>query len=127
VASVLVIDDDRTFCETLGESLAQAGHEVRTAYDGAAGVAEFAREPADVVILDVIMPGKMEGVETMIELGDLKPGVPVVVISGGGTGEPEGYLSSAKALGAAATLAKPFDRAALLAVIADLTARASGA
>ena len=118
--SILVIDDDRAFCDTLAESLAQAGYQVRSAYDGASGVAEFAREPTDVVIIDVIMPGQMEGVETMIEISEIKPGVPVLVITGGGTGEPEGYLSSAKALGAAATLAKPFERSVLLESVAGL-------
>jgi DNA-binding response OmpR family regulator len=113
------------FCETLQDCLVAAGYRVRVAFDGATGVAEFVREPTDVVIVDVIMPGKLEGVETMIEIADLKPGVPVIVISGGGTGEPEGYLTSAKALGAAATLVKPFERSALLAAVAEVVEAAA--
>lgn len=117
MVSVLVIDDDRDFCLTLGESLEAAGYDVRTAFDGAAGVREFARLAADVVLVDMIMPGKLEGVETMGEIADLSPDVPIVVMSGGGTGGAEGYLRSAEALGACATLAKPFDRSALLSVL----------
>lgn len=121
MASVLVIDDDRDFCTTLGESLEAAGYEVRTVFDGESGVAEFARESADVVVLDVIMPGKIEGVETMVEICELDPAVPVVVMSGGGTGDPQHYLSSAEALGARATLAKPFERSELLALLEKFT------
>jgi len=121
MASVLVIDDDRDFCTTLGESLEEAGYRVRTAFDGESGVAEFAREAADVVVLDVIMPGKMEGVETMAEICDLDPDVAVVVMSGGGMGDPESYLCSAEALGARATLAKPFERSTLLSLLERFT------
>lgn len=121
MASVLVIDDDRDFCRTLGESLEAAGYEVRTAFDGASGVTEFSRQAADIVLLDVIMPGKMEGVETMGEISDIAPDTCVVVMSGGGgTGDPQAYLRSAAALGARATLVKPFERAELLALLEDL-------
>jgi DNA-binding NtrC family response regulator len=121
MASVLVIDDDRDFCCTLGESLEAAGYDVRTAFDGETGLAEFTRMRADVVLLDVIMPGKMEGVETMSELADVHPETPIVVMSGGGTGDPKNYLCSAEALGASATIAKPFERTALLAILEKVT------
>ena len=120
MASVLVIDDDREFCRTLGESLEAAGYDVRTVFDGASGVEEFSRQAADLVLLDVIMPGKIEGVETMTEISDIDPNIPIVVMSGGGTGDPQNSLRSAAALGARATLAKPFERSVLLALLEEV-------
>lgn len=120
MSSVLVIDDDRDFCRTLGESLEAAGYDVRVAFDGVSAIREFSSHGADIVLLDVIMPGKIEGVETMVEISDINPDVPIVVMSGGGTGDPQGYLRSAAALGARATLAKPFEAAAILALLRDV-------
>ena len=125
MVSILVIDDDRDFCVTLGESLEQAGYDVRTVFDGLAGLKEFSRSPTDVVLVDVIMPGKMEGVETMVEISGVSPETPIIVMSGGGMGDPEDYLRSVEALGAYATLAKPFDRKQLLAILETLTTETS--
>lgn len=120
MASVLVIDDDREFCRTLGESLEAAGYDVRTVFDGASGVEEFSRQAADLVLLDVIMPGKIEGVETMAEISDIDPDIPIVVMSGGCAGDPQNYLRSAALLGARATLAKPFESSTLLTLLQEV-------
>ncbi len=123
MTSVLVIDDDRDFCITIRESLETAGYHVRTAYDGESGVREFERAGADVVLLDVIMPGRIEGVETMGEIHGIAAATPIIVMSGGGgTSGPEHYLASAEALGAAATLSKPFERSELIGLLEQFTA-----
>ena len=121
MVSILVIDDDQDFCVTLGESLTEAGYDVRTVFNGLAGLREFSRSPTDVVLVDVIMPGKMEGVETMVEISGVNPDTPIIVMSGGGMGDPQGYLRSVEALGAYATLAKPFERQQLLAILEELS------
>jgi DNA-binding response OmpR family regulator len=56
-ASVLVVDDDDGIVEVLRDFLAADGFTVLTAYDGAAALAELARNPVDCVLLDVMMPG----------------------------------------------------------------------
>ena len=72
-----------------------------------------------------VMPGKMEGVETMVEISGVNPNTPIIVMSGGGMGDPHGYLRSVEALGAYATLAKPFERQELLAILEKLKAETS--
>ena len=53
---VLLIDDDDAITTVLGSFLARSGFAVRTAADGASGLALFRTAGADVVVLDVSMP-----------------------------------------------------------------------
>nr|HPK72691.1 response regulator [Vicinamibacterales bacterium] len=54
---ILVVDDERSMRELLQIVLRREGHQVRLAEDGPAAVAELGREPADVLISDIRMPG----------------------------------------------------------------------
>jgi CheY-like chemotaxis protein len=60
MADILVIDDDDLIIELVRELLADAGHQVRSAGDGEAGLAEAAKAPPALVILDMNMP-RMDG------------------------------------------------------------------
>ncbi|MEZ0230202.1 MAG: diguanylate cyclase, partial [Planctomycetota bacterium] len=59
---VLYIDDDADARRLLSKALSLRGYEVRAAADGPTGLAELKREPADVVLLDLRLPG-MDGIE----------------------------------------------------------------
>jgi len=107
VGRILVIDDDPAMRGSMRRILERDGHDVREAGDGAEGLHLFRAEPADVVVTDVLMPGK-EGMETIVELREEAPDVRILVVSGGGTMLGESTLSDAQALGADASLAKPF-------------------
>ena len=107
VGRILVIDDDPAMRGSMRRILERDGHDVREAGDGAEGLRLFRAEPADVVVTDVLMPGK-EGMETIVELLEEAPDVRILVVSGGGTMLGESTLSDAQALGADASLAKPF-------------------
>jgi len=107
VGRILVIDDDPAMRGSMRRILERDGHDVREAGDGAEGLRLFRAEPADVVVTDVLMPGK-EGMETIVELREEAPDVRILVVSGGGTMLGESTLSDAQALGADASLAKPF-------------------
>ena len=107
MASVLVIDDDPAMRSTLRRILERDGHEVREAEDGDRGIRTFRAQPTDIVITDVLMPGK-EGIETIVELREEAPEVRILVISGGGSMRVEAMLDDATAIGADASLAKPF-------------------
>jgi two-component system, OmpR family, response regulator CpxR len=61
---ILIIDDDQTLCELLGEYLAAEGFEVHSAHDGPRGVHLAGSEPWDAVILDLMLPG-MNGFEVL--------------------------------------------------------------
>jgi len=64
---ILIIDDDEDQHEILGEYLSLAGYVVDHSYDGAAGLQALEQRGADLVLLDVRMPG-MDGFETLAEM-----------------------------------------------------------
>jgi CheY-like chemotaxis protein len=113
---VLVIDDDALVRATLRAILGGAGFEVVLASDGLDGLAEFRRQRVDLVITDIVMPD-MEGIETIRQIRDLEPSVPILAISGGGRGVSLDYLHMAQQLGATATLSKPFEADELLVAV----------
>jgi CheY-like chemotaxis protein len=81
MARILVIDDEPVVREFVKEVLDLEGHHVETANDGYAGLTAFRRQPADVVIVDLIMPYK-DGIQTIEELRQLQPSLPIVVMTG---------------------------------------------
>lgn len=60
---VLVVEDERALRDTLAYRLRRAGFEVRTADDGATGLAVARAETPDLILLDVLLPGGMDGFE----------------------------------------------------------------
>lgn len=105
---VLVIEDDPDVRQLLKEMLASLGHECSTAIHGIAGLESYRAGEYDVVITDILMP-EQEGLETIGELRRIDPDVRIIAISGGGTIQgPKEVLLQAAALGAQATLGKPF-------------------
>jgi DNA-binding NtrC family response regulator len=111
--SVLIIEDDEFVKNMLKQTFKRAGYDVATAPNGRIGIQLYQSKPFDVVITDLIMP-EMEGIETMMRLRKLDPGVKVIAISGGGRNRPDEYLHLAAKLGALSTFKKPVDRTALL-------------
>jgi DNA-binding NtrC family response regulator len=109
VPTVLLIDDDNQFRPFYRLALERAGFRVVEAAGGLEGVRAYRQSPADVVVLDVFMPG-LGGLDVLCELLRLDPAARVVVISAGG----EAPLAEALALGAAAALLKPFGLPELL-------------
>lgn len=117
MARILLIEDDPAVRRTILQILARAGHVVMEAQDGAEGLRVSFAESPDLVITDLMMPGK-EGIETIRDLRRAAPTLPILVISG----NPEAalYLEIATLLGAQAALAKPFRSAQLLATVERL-------
>jgi DNA-binding response OmpR family regulator len=110
---ILLIDDEPQIRAMLHQVLARAGYDVTEAASGAEAVRLFHEAPADLVITDLIMPGK-DGIETILELRRESPAVKVIAISGGGRIGAQEYLWMARNLGAAVTLTKPVERQKLL-------------
>ena len=79
----------------------------------------------DLVITDIIMPEK-EGLETILELRKNHPGLKIIAISGGGRIGPQGYLPSAKYLGADMVFQKPLVPKEFSAAVAKLLNEAEG-
>ncbi len=116
---ILIIDDDDQIRKMLRQMLEQEGFEVSTAHEGGAGVKSHLRNPADMVITDIIMPDQ-EGLETIQKFKNEFPDVKVIAMSGGGRIGPESYLHLARKFGAMHTFIKPIDRDDFLNVVRQL-------
>src|SRR2546421_12977608 len=81
---ILVIDDQDSIRRLLRRALEQEGHEVLDASDGAMGMQLLERQPVDVVITAIFMPGQ-DGITTLRHIRKDFPDVKVIVISGGDT------------------------------------------
>ncbi len=108
MARILIIDDDPSVLDVLGKILLLDGHRVEKVSDGRSALRAVAARPPDLVITDIYMP-EMDGIEILVSLAEVGPHIPVIAISGGAWGDTEFVLEDASQLGAAATLAKPFE------------------
>src|ERR1035437_774706 len=106
MAKILVLDDEPSILLMIKKMLEKAGHEVDIALNGKEGMLLFEKIKPDLVITDIIMPYK-EGLETILELRKKYPELLIIAISGGGRIGPDGYLPSAKLLGANMVFQKP--------------------
>ncbi|GAU08094.1 response regulator [Desulfoplanes formicivorans] len=79
--TVLTIEDDQIIRETLVEWLEDNGFTPLMASSGAEGLATFAREHPDMVLLDLTMPG-MNGLSVLRAIREQDPDVPVIIVSG---------------------------------------------
>lgn len=80
-ATVLLVDDQEVVARALQSSLARGGFRVLLAGDGRQALAVLQREAVDAVVTDAVMPG-MGGVELAQRLRQLRPELPVLLISG---------------------------------------------
>jgi two-component system response regulator RegX3 len=79
VTRVLVVEDEESYRDALSYMLAKEGFEVVEAADGAEGIAQFERVGADIVLLDLMMPG-LPGTEVYRQLRQ-RSAVPVIMVS----------------------------------------------
>ena len=119
MAKILVLDDEPSILLMIKKMLEKEGHEVAVALNGIEGMELFEQNKPDLVITDIIMPGK-EGLETILELRKNHPELKIIAISGGGRISPEGYLPGAKLLGANAVFQKPLVQKEFMATVAEL-------
>ncbi|HSZ73342.1 MAG TPA: response regulator [Rhizomicrobium sp.] len=106
-ALICVIDDDDAVRQTICRILTGAGHAVVEARDGRMGLKVIEHAHPTMIITDIVMPNR-EGIETIMEVKQRFPNIPILAISGGGRMEPNGFLDLAGKLGADDCLAKPF-------------------
>jgi DNA-binding response OmpR family regulator len=114
--SVLVIDDDPVFCTVVQGILENDGYSVELAGDAQTGISRFDELNPDLVIVDILMPGK-EGIATILELRENNPEARILAMTGGGNFAAADVLRIAELLGADNSLKKPFEPTALLATV----------
>jgi two-component system, OmpR family, response regulator CpxR len=102
---VLLVDDEQEFVETLAQRLETRGFVVDMALEGNRCLAILKDKDMDVVVLDVLMPGK-SGIDTLKEIKRLRPLTEVIMLTGHATVETA--IDGMK-LGAFDYLMKPTD------------------
>ncbi len=114
---VLLVDDDEDLLVALAAPLRRQGFDVIVATDAVTAVSTAVKQPPDVVIMDIGLPGG-DGMMVMQRLHSLPQlaGVPVIMLSGR---DPEKHRDEALAAGAAAYLAKPISPEALSAAAVE--------
>lgn len=78
---VLLVDDEKDFADALAKFLKVRKMDVTVAYDGSAALQRIRQQEFDVIVLDVLMPGK-NGIETSKEIRALNPNVSIIILSG---------------------------------------------
>lgn len=118
----LLIDDDQTATQLIREGLQRAGYAVTACHDGASGLAFVETNPWDVVVLDRMLPGQLDGLELLSRIRDRGDATPVLILSAlGSLNERVRGLRS----GCDDYLTKPFAFDELLARVDALVRRAS--
>ena len=110
---ILVVDDEPAVAHTLRDYLADDGYDVEVALSGADAVESIARQRADLVLLDIMMPG-MSGVEVLRRIKAIDSSIPVVMAT---ANADEGLARSTLEMGAFDYLMKPFEFARLSEVV----------
>ncbi len=81
---ILVVDDEASIVQSLSGVLEDEGYQVLSAGSGEDALEEIRKEPPDLVLLDIWLPG-MDGLTVLERLKRTSPGIPVIIISGHGS------------------------------------------
>lgn len=119
-SQILIVDDEKSFVRSMTFALSEAGFHTRSAHTGEEALTMLAEEAADLVLLDLRLPG-MDGMDVLAETTRLYPGLPVIMISA--HGDTRAAVQAVKA-GATDYLTKPFALDELLHIIDTVTDRA---
>ncbi len=111
--SILIVDDERNQREILGQILSGEGYKTLLAGSGQEALDALDREPVDLVLTDLVMPG-MSGEELIDSILLRAPGTPIILNSAYGS-----IQTAVEAIkrGAFYYFEKPVDRARLLIII----------
>src|SRR5947208_13225238 len=114
--SVLIVDDEPNIRRMVGALLGAEGYEERDAQDGASGLQRALESEPDILLLDLMMPGELDGIATLARFREALPDVPVVMMSG-----RAGLSDAVKAtkLGAFTFLEKPLSPEGVLLALAS--------
>ena len=109
-SQVLVVDDDLAMCGFLRTFLGTRNYNALTVTNADEAVRRFHADRPAAVLLDVVMPGSMDGLAALAALKKIDKDVPIIVISGQGR---TSIVVQAMRLGATDFLCKPFEESEL--------------
>jgi two-component system response regulator MprA len=81
MADILVVDDDPNLLRMLRRGLALAGYTVRAAEDGESALRHVLSQEPDVVVLDVMLPEPLDGLEVARRLRESGSDVPIIMLT----------------------------------------------
>ncbi|PYR75847.1 MAG: sigma-54-dependent Fis family transcriptional regulator [Acidobacteria bacterium] len=113
-SQVMVVDDDLAMCGFLRTFLGARNYNALTVTNADEAVRRFHAERPAAVLLDVVMPGSMDGLAALAAFKKIDKDVPIIVISGQGR---TSVVVQAMRLGATDFLCKPFEENELEMVI----------
>jgi two-component system, NtrC family, response regulator AtoC len=113
---VMVVDDDLAMCSFLRTLLGARGYSALTVTNADDAVRRFHAERPAAVLLDVVMPGSMDGLAALAAFKKIDKDVPIIVISGQGR---TNTVVQAMKLGATDFVCKPFEEAELEMLLAN--------
>lgn len=110
-STILVVEDERKIARLLQIELESEGYVVQVAFDGLSGWNAYREHRADLIMLDVMMPG-MSGIELLRRIRSENEETPVILLTAKGSVEDK---VSGLDLGATDYITKPFEIEELLA------------
>ena len=116
---VLLVEDDDSVAALVTEMLRELGYAVTRAASASIALRLLEVEPVDLVFSDMVMPGRMNGMDLAREIGVRRPGLPVVLTTGYSQA-----ASAAREQGFRLVM-KPYRMDALAAILADALAPAA--
>jgi len=122
MADILVADDTRAIRRMLSILLEEEGHTVRLASDGEEALSEYSKARPDLLLLDIMMPGK-NGYQVLRQIRRKDPLLPIILLSAKGS---PADVSLGLDLGSDDYLPKPFDNEVLASRIRAVLRRAQG-
>jgi len=117
MASVLIVDDERSMRDFLKILLEKEGHEVNTADSGSSALITLEKKSIDVVVSDIRMPG-MTGIELLETVKEQSPELPIILITA--FASPDDAVLAMKN-GAFDYISKPFNVDEIKSVIESAT------
>src|SRR2546430_3653709 len=103
---VMVVDDDPSMCDFLRSFLSERGYAAVTMSNAEEAVKRYHADRPAAVILDVVMPGEMDGLAALAAFKKIDRDVPIIVLSGQGRTTT---VVQAMKLGASDFVSKPFE------------------
>jgi DNA-binding NtrC family response regulator len=107
---ILVLDDDPGTCRFMQELLSKPEREIETTLDPEQALARVRAKPFDLVISDLKLNARLDGIDVLRSVRDLTPGTPVIIVTG--FGELEKAVEAVRE-GAFDFVSKPFNIAEL--------------
>ena len=113
---ILVVDDRLEDRQLFADILADKDYQVTTAKDGYEAIDLVKKDNFGIIFIDVNMPG-IDGVQTFEQIHEIRPDVPVIMITGYSVEE---MLKEAVGKGAYACLHKPFDMEKIIQIVEEV-------